>query len=124
MRRVSVFALAMACLIGYCADAQAFGRRRAQCAQPCPQPVQVCTQPYLQQTSYRTYAITESGNPAPANGWYVEVYVISTGRTWYYGPYANYQPDGLAAFNALRNPSTQYTALPQYIAAGTMLQPW
>lgn len=75
-------------------------------------------------TTCRTYAITESGNPAPSTGYYVEVLVLSTGRTWYYGPYNNYEPDGLAAFRALYNPSTQWTALPQYISAGTILPPW
>jgi hypothetical protein len=74
-------------------------------------------------TAVRSFAVTESGNPAPGTGWYVELLVLSTGRTWYYGPYT--YNDALFAFDQLNdNPSNQWAALPQYISSGTILQPW
>jgi hypothetical protein len=106
-------------------------------AQPCPQPptgtlTGVHTpgmqpgsaHPSCQQGAVRPYAITQACNPAPGSGWYVELLVLSTGLTWYYGPYGTYN-DAYFVFDQLNDyPANQWVALPQYITAGTLLQPW
>lgn len=43
MKRIALFALLTAGLLGVAADAHGFGRRRARCSQPCPPPPVCCS---------------------------------------------------------------------------------
>jgi hypothetical protein len=104
-----VLTLVAAAMAATAADA-CCRRCRQQACWPSPQP------------GFRLYDITEAGNPAPADGWYVMVYVFSNQRTFYYGSYS--YDDAQVAFRQLYNPNTQFAGVPQFITAGTKLKPY